>query len=102
MLTQQTPDMEPRYQAGEEINFNDSRDSRCFMGRGWGDTERRGVWTVGPFAELNLRLESETDQALTLRALLIAVFNSDPSSHQHSCFDRRCGNCGMDFQFRCA
>lgn len=69
-LTRQMPDMEPRYQIGEEIDFSDSRDSRCFMGKGWGETERQGVWTVGPVAELNLWLESETDKGLTLRAFL--------------------------------
>ena len=40
------------------------------MRKGWGDTERRGVWTVGPVAELNLWLESETDKGLIFRALL--------------------------------
>ena len=70
MLIRQMPDMEPRYQIGEEIDFSDSRDSRCFMRKGWGDTERRGVWTVGSVAELNLWLESETDKGLILRALL--------------------------------
>ena len=70
MLIRQMPDMEPRYQIGEEIDFSDSRDSRCFMRGGWGDTEKWGVWTVGPLAELALRLGSETDKGLTLRAFL--------------------------------
>jgi hypothetical protein len=68
MLIRQMPDMEPRYQLGEEIDFGDPRDSRCFMRRGWGDTESWGVWTVEPLAELALRLGSEADRGLILKA----------------------------------
>ncbi len=70
MLIRQMPDMEPRYQIGEDIDFGDPRDSRCFMRRGWGDTESWGVWTVEPRAELTLRLGSETDLGLTLKAFV--------------------------------
>lgn len=70
MLIRKLPDTEPRYQIGEEIDFSDPLDSRCFMREGWGDTENWGVWTVWPLAKLTLRLGSETDQSLVLKAFV--------------------------------
>jgi hypothetical protein len=62
--------MGPRYQIGEEIDFSDPLDSRCFMREGWGATEHWGVWTVGRRAELNLRLASEAGRGLILKAMV--------------------------------
>ncbi len=80
MLIRQMPDMEPRYQIGEEINFADPLDSRCFMREGWGDTEGWGVWTVGPLARLTLRLGSETEQSLALKAFVLPFLTR---THRH-------------------
>jgi hypothetical protein len=54
-LTGQDLDMAPRYYLGEEIDFRDCYDSRCFMGKGWSVNESWGVWTEGSLAELSLR-----------------------------------------------
>lgn len=63
-LDRQSPDMEPRYQAGEDIDFSDVADSRCFMRDGWGETESWGVWTVDRRARLSLRVPERRDMAL--------------------------------------
>ena len=63
-LIRQSPDMEPRYQAGEDIDFSDAADSRCFMRDGWGETENWGVWTVAHRARLSLRVTERRDLAL--------------------------------------
>jgi glycosyltransferase involved in cell wall biosynthesis len=46
-LDRQSPDMEPRYRLGEDIDFNDAYDSCLFMGAGWSHTEDCGAWTSG-------------------------------------------------------
>ncbi len=71
-LSQTAPDMEPRYQIGDEIDFSDVLDSRCFMREGWGETEPWGVWTVGGRAGLTLQLEADCDGPLILNALAVA------------------------------
>lgn len=71
-LSQTAPDMEPRYQIGDEIDFSDVLDSRCFMRNGWGDTEPWGVWTVAGHAELTLRLEADPGRRLILNAFAFA------------------------------
>ena len=63
-LIRQSPDMEPRYQIGEDIDFSDVADSRCFMRDGWGETEHWGVWTVAHRACLSLRVTDRRDLAL--------------------------------------
>ena len=63
-LVRQSPDMEPRYQVGEDVDFSDVADSRCFMREGWGDTEQWGVWTVAHRARLSLRVTERRDLAL--------------------------------------
>jgi glycosyltransferase involved in cell wall biosynthesis len=70
LLNQRKPDMEPRYEIGEEINFSDAFDSRCFMGDGWGETETWGVWTIGRTAELILHLSTEIKGRLVLKAFV--------------------------------
>ena len=69
-LIRQMPDIEPRYQIGEEIDFSDPLDSRYVMREGWGETECWGVWTVSRRAEVTLRLASETDRGLILKAFV--------------------------------
>ena len=101
MLIRQMPDMEPRYQIGDEIDFSDSRDSRCFMRKGWGETERQGVWTVESVAELNLWLESETDKGLILRALL-QPFLTQTHRRISVRVSTAEGELHMDVQYRCA
>lgn len=63
-LIRQRPDMEPRYQVGEDIDFSDVADSRCFMRDGWAETEDWGVWTVAARARLSLRVAERRDLAL--------------------------------------
>lgn len=70
LLNGQKPDMEPRYEIGEEINFSDSFDSRCFMRDGWGETETWGVWTIGRTAEVILHLPTEIEGGLVLKAFV--------------------------------
>jgi glycosyltransferase involved in cell wall biosynthesis len=67
-LSKTAPDMEPSYQIGDEIDFSDALDSRDFMGRGWGETEPWGTWTVGSRAELSLRIGAKPDRQLLLNA----------------------------------
>lgn len=64
-----TPDMEPDYQIGDEIDFGSSLDSRCFMRNGWGATETWGVWTVEQRAELALPVQAKAGDRLVLNAL---------------------------------
>ncbi len=71
-LSQTAPDMEPRYQIGDEIDFSDALDSRCFMREGWGETEPWGVWTVGRRAGLTLQLAADCDGPLILNASAVA------------------------------
>ncbi len=71
-LAADPPDMEPRYRIGDEIDFSDPLDSRCFMRTGWGETEPWGVWTVGRHAELTLRLEQDAGTQLILNAFAFA------------------------------
>ena len=70
-LNQRKPSMEPRYEIGEEINFSDPFDSRCFLGDGWGETESWGVWTIGREAEVNLHLSPKIGGTLILKALVL-------------------------------
>lgn len=70
-LAQAKPNMELRYEIGEEIDFSDPADSRCFMRGGWGETEDWGVWTIDRQAELAMRLESKLDRSLVLSALVL-------------------------------
>lgn len=67
-LSRTTPDMEPRYQIGDEIDFSDALDSRCFMRKGWGVTESWGVWTVNRHAELELPVLAKSGERLVLNA----------------------------------
>ena len=62
-------DMEPRYSLGEQIDFGNYCDCRCFMRGGWGETEGWGAWTVGPQAELELRFEETPVEAMRLKVL---------------------------------
>ncbi len=71
-LSRAAPDMEPCYQIGDEINFGDALDSRCFMLKGWGETEPWGVWTVGGHADLTLRLEADAGRRLVVNAFAFA------------------------------
>src|SRR5262249_30889142 len=67
----ETPlDMAPRYNLGEEVDFSDVYDSRCFMGDGWSNTEPWGVWVQGKVAELSLWLDADPNQFLVLRVRL--------------------------------
>jgi len=70
LLNRRKPDMEPRYEIGEEINFSDAFDSRCFMGDGWGETETWGVWTIGRTAEVILNLSAEIEGSLLFKAFV--------------------------------
>lgn len=63
--------MEPRYEVGQEIDFADPLDCRCFMKRGWGETEDWGAWTVDQYAELRLHLPAEVEGNLVLKALVL-------------------------------
>lgn len=67
-LSRSPPDMEPRYQIGDEIDFSDALDSRGFMLAGWGATESWGVWTVGRHAELELPVHTKSGERLVLNA----------------------------------
>jgi hypothetical protein len=67
-LASRSQDTTLRYRLGEEINFGDPYDSRCFMLGGWSITERWGTWTHGHRAELSLRLEADTPERLILSA----------------------------------
>lgn len=71
-FAQSAPDMEPRYRVGDQIDFSNVLDSRCFMREGWGDTEPWGVWTVDRRARLTLRLDAVPAGRLTLNALALA------------------------------
>ncbi len=62
------PDMEPRYEIGDEIDFSDPYYPRSFMRGEWGHTEHWGVWTISRRADLVFRLEST--QAVILRVLV--------------------------------
>ena len=72
LLNRRKPNMEPRYEIGEEINFSDPFDSRCFMGDGWGETETWGVWTISRTAEVILHLSPEIEGRLVLKAFALA------------------------------
>lgn len=65
-LSQTAPDMEPRYRMGEEIDFSDPFDSRCFMREGWAETEPWGVWTIDRRANLFLHVDAEPSTRLDL------------------------------------
>ncbi|MBR2117319.1 MAG: hypothetical protein V4458_01070 [Pseudomonadota bacterium] len=67
-LARTTPDMEPSYQIGDEIDFGSALDSRCFMRNGWGVTEPWGVWTVERRAELALPVQAKAGDRLVLNA----------------------------------
>lgn len=67
-LSGTTPDLEPRYQIGDEIDFSDAFDSRCFMRAGWGVTEAWGTWTVDRRAELELPVHAKSGEGLVLNA----------------------------------
>lgn len=67
-LAREMPDMEPRYAIGEDVDFSDPPDSRCFMRDGWGKPESWGVWSVERRARLCFRVARE--RALVLRALV--------------------------------
>lgn len=73
-----TPDMEPRYQIGDEIDFSSVLDSRCFMRSGWGVTEPWGVWTVERRAELELPVHTGTGERLVLNAFVHAFLGKRP------------------------
>ena len=77
-LNGRKPDMEPRYEIGEEINFSDPFDSRCFMGDGWGETETWGVWTIGRTAEVILHLSTEIEGRLVLKAFVQPFLGPTP------------------------
>ena len=84
----ETPlDMAPRYSLGEEVDFSDVYDSRCFMGNGWSNTEPWGVWVQGKVAELSLWLDADPNQFLVLRARLRP---SLAASHDRA--ERACGS----------
>ena len=70
-LSKTTPDMEPAYQIGEQIDFGDALDSGDFLGNGWGELEPWGIWTVGNRAELSLRIDAKPDAPLFLNALAL-------------------------------
>jgi hypothetical protein len=70
-LAQTTPDMEPRYQIGDEIDFSSALDSRYYMRGEWGDAEDWGVWTVGRHAGLSLKFEAGQPEPRMLRALVM-------------------------------
>lgn len=61
-------DMKPRYGLGEEIDFSDPYDSRCFMRDGWSFAEPWGTWTNGDQAVLSLCIDAEPPEPLTLHA----------------------------------
>jgi hypothetical protein len=67
-LAGQVPDMEPICDLGDEIDFSNALESRCFIGVGWGETEDWGVWTIGRCAKLHFSFGSR--QAVILRALV--------------------------------
>jgi len=68
-LVRMMPDMEPRYEVGdEEIDFSNPYDSRCFLRGGWGETEDFGVWTIGRQAQLSFRFASA--RAVAMRAFV--------------------------------
>ena len=70
-LNRRKPNMEPLYEIGEEINFGDPFDSRCFLGDGWGETESWGIWTIEGKAELVLHLSPKITGTLILKALVL-------------------------------
>ena len=74
-LEQQHPDMALRYQVGEDIDFGDPADSRCFMRNGWGETETWGVWTVAHRASLALHVTERRD--LVLRAFVQPLLTAE-------------------------
>ena len=78
LLNGRKPDIEPRYEIGEEINFSDPFDSRCFMGDGWGETETWGVWTIGRTAEVILHLSKEIEGRLVLKAFVQPFLGPTP------------------------
>jgi glycosyltransferase involved in cell wall biosynthesis len=67
-----TPDMEPRYRIGDEIDFSSALDSRAFMRTGWGDNEPWGVWTVDRYAGLELPVDAKAGDRLVLNVLASA------------------------------
>jgi hypothetical protein len=71
-LAKTTPDMEPGYRIGDDINFSDALDSRDFMGNGWSETESWGTWTIGSRAELSVKLAAKPDRLLFLNAFAFA------------------------------
>ncbi len=71
-LSKTAPDMEPSYEIADEIDFSDAIDSRGFMGKGWGETERWGTWTIGSRAELSLKISARPDRQLFLNAFAFA------------------------------
>lgn len=81
-FAQTTPDMEPRYQIGEEIDFSSALDSRCFMKDGWGANESWGAWTVDRHAELELPVDEKNCGRLVLNACVHAFLEK---SHRPVC-----------------
>jgi len=71
-LSKSTPDMEPGYRIGDEIDFGDALDSRGFMGNGWSETEPWGTWSIGSRAELSVKLSAKPDTQLFLNAFAFA------------------------------
>ncbi len=90
-LAREKPDMMPRYGIGEEIDFSDPYDSRCFMRKGWSITEPSGAWTDGDLAELHLYPEGELGKPLTLSAIVHAYLREN-----HERLSVRVSCCGED------
>jgi glycosyltransferase involved in cell wall biosynthesis len=74
-LSKTAPDMEPVYRIDDEIDFSEALDSRDFMGKGWGETEPWGTWTVGSRAELTVRIGAKPDRQLFLNAFGFAYLS---------------------------
>ncbi len=76
-LADENPDMAPRYLLGEEIDFSNAYDSRCFMRGGWSSTEARAAWTLGPKAILEIVTDDNPGEPLTLSALVIPFLHPE-------------------------
>jgi hypothetical protein len=63
----------PRLSAGQILHFNDVKIWNA-LGEGWSVSERRGIWTDGPYSTMTLKL-GETTRPVRLRFLVKPFVN---------------------------
>lgn len=74
-LAAEPVDMRAVYDLGHEIVVGDLFDSRLFLGKGWRESESRGVWTDAAEATLSFLLPDRPRAPLMLRVLARAFLD---------------------------